>query len=344
MFRFEHIEFLYFLLLIPVFFILFNISTAIGRKRMKRFGDPEVLSMLMPDVSKPRPKIKHILFAFALIFVVLAIARPQYGTRLQELKRKGIEIIIALDVSNSMMAEDIQPNRLEKAKQAISKMVDRLVNDRIGLIVFAGKAYSQIPITNDYASAKMFLSSISPGIVPVQGTAIGAAIDLAMSSFTPDEEMNRALIIITDGENHEDDPLAMATQANQKGIKVYTIGVGLPKGSPVPQSSSGQRNFLKDKDGKVVISKLDEKMLQDIASLGGGKYIRANNTRLGLNALFEDIDKLEKKEIEARVYSDYEDVFQYPVAMALLLLIIEYLLLERKNRKLKHISLFKIDK
>ncbi len=291
MFRFENIEFLYFLLLIPVFFSLFNISTAIGRRRMNHFGDPEVLSILMPDVSKSRPTIKLILFVFALSFIILAIARPQYGTRLQEIKRKGIEIIIAMDVSNSMMAEDIQPNRLEKAKQAVSKMVDRLVNDRIGLIVFAGKAYSQIPITNDYASAKMFLSSISPGIVPVQGTAIGAAIDLAMSSFTPDEEMSRALIIITDGENHEDDPLAKAEQANQQGIKVYTIGVGLPKGSPIPQSLTGQKNFLKDKEGEVVISKLDEKMLQDIASVGGGKYIRANNTRLGLNALFEDINK-----------------------------------------------------
>lgn len=344
MFRFENIEFLYFLLLIPVFFFLFNISTAIGRRRMKRFGDPEVLSILMPDVSKSRPTIKLILYAFALSFIIMAIARPQYGTRLQEIKRKGIEIIIAMDVSNSMMAEDIQPNRLEKAKQAVSKMVDRLVNDRIGLIVFAGKAYSQIPITNDYASAKMFLSSISPGIVPVQGTAIGAAIDLAMSSFTPDEEMNRALIIITDGENHEDDPLAKAEQANKQGIKVYTIGVGLPKGSPIPQSLTGQRNFLKDKDGEVVISKLDEKMLQDIASVGGGKYIRANNTRLGLNALFEDINKMEKKEIEARVYSEYEDIYQYPIVLALILLITEYLLLERKNRKLKHISLFRIDK
>ncbi len=344
MFRFENIEFLYFLLLIPAFFMLFNISTAIGRKRMKRFGDPEVLSILMPDVSKSRPAIKLILYVFALAFIILAVARPQYGTRLQEIKRKGIEIIIALDVSNSMMAEDIQPNRLEKAKQAVSKMVDRLVNDRIGLIVFAGKAYSQIPITNDYASAKMFLSTISPGIVPVQGTAIGAAIDLAMSSFTPDEEMNRALIIITDGENHEDDPVAMAEKANQQGIKVYTIGVGLPKGSPIPQASSGQRNFLKDQEGKIVISKLDEKMLQEIASVGGGKYIRANNTRLGLNALFEDINKLEKKEIEARVYSEYEDIYQYPIALALILLIIEYLLLERKNRRLKHISLFRINK
>lgn len=344
MFRFENSEFLYFLLLIPAFIMLFNISTAVGRKRMKRFGDPEVLSILMPDVSKSRPTIKLILYVFALAFIILAIARPQYGTRLQEIKRKGIEIIIAMDVSNSMMAEDIQPNRLEKAKQAVSKMVDRLVNDRIGLIVFAGKAYSQIPITNDYASAKMFLSTISPGIVPVQGTAIGAAIDLAMSSFTPDEEMSRALIIITDGENHEDDPLAMAEQANKQGIKVYTIGVGLPKGSPIPQSSTGQRNFLKDQEDKVVISKLDEKMLQDIASVGGGKYIRANNTRLGLNALFEDINKMEKKEIEARVYSEHEDIYQYPIVLALILLIIEYLLLERKNRKLKHISLFRIDK
>ncbi len=344
MFRFENIEILWFLLVVPALYIVFLLSQAMGRKKMDLFGEAGVLEKLMPDISGPRPVIKNILYLLALVFIILALARPQYGTKLQELKRKGIEIIIALDVSNSMMAGDIQPNRLEKAKQAISKMVDRLVNDQIGLIVFAGKAYSQIPITNDYASAKMFLSSISPGIVPVQGTSISSAIDLAMSSFTPAEDMNRALIIITDGEDHEDDPVKMAEAAAKKGIKIYTIGVGLPKGSPIPEASKGNNSFMKDKDGNVVISKLDEKMLQQIAEAGKGKYIRANNTRLGLNALFDDIEKIEKKEIETRVYSEYEDIFQYFVAVALLILIVEYLLLSRKNRKLKHISLFGINK
>lgn len=344
MFRFANPEYLYLLILIPFLLLIFRIGRGLTRRRLKQFGDPDILKDLMPDLSYSRPVVKFLFLMTALIFLILAVARPQFGTKLQEVKRKGIEIIIALDVSNSMLAQDIQPNRLEKAKQSISKLVERLVNDRIGLIVFAGQAYTQIPITNDYASAKMFLSSISTGIVPVQGTAIGSAINLAMSSFTPQEDMSRVLIIITDGENHEDDAVALAREAAEKGIKTYTIGVGLAKGSPVPMSGgSGQQDFLKDKDGNVVISKLNEQMLEQIATEGGGKYIRANNTRLGLNALFEDINQLEKKEIEAKVYSEYQDMFQYPAALALLLIIIEFLILDRKNRRLKHIRLFKVE-
>ena len=344
MFRFANPEYLYLLILIPFLLLIFRIGRGLTRRRLKQFGDPDILKDLMPDLSYSRPVVKFLFLMTALIFLILAVARPQFGTKLQEVKRKGIEIIIALDVSNSMLAQDIQPNRLEKAKQSISKLVERLVNDRIGLIVFAGQAYTQIPITNDYASAKMFLSSISTGIVPVQGTAIGSAINLAMSSFTPQEDMSRVLIIITDGENHEDDAVALAREAAEKGIKTYTIGVGLAKGSPVPMSGgSGQQDFLKDKDGNIVISKLNEQMLEQIATEGGGKYIRANNTRLGLNALFEDINQLEKKEIEAKVYSEYQDMFEYPAALALLLIIIEFLILDRKNRRLKHIRLFKVE-
>ena len=344
MFRFANSEYLYLLILIPFLLLIFRIGRGLTRRRLKQFGDPDILKDLMPDLSYSRPVVKFLFLMAALIFLILAVARPQFGTKLLEVKRKGIEIIIALDVSNSMLAQDIQPNRLEKAKQSISKLVERLVNDRIGLIVFAGQAYTQIPITNDYASAKMFLSSISTGIVPVQGTAIGSAINLAMSSFTPQEDMSRVLIIITDGENHEDDAVALAREAAEKGIKTYTIGVGLAKGSPVPMSGgSVQQDFLKDKDGNVVISKLNEQMLEQIATEGGGKYIRANNTRLGLNALFEDINQLEKKEIEAKVYSEYQDMFEYPAALALLLIIIEFLILDRKNRRLKHIRLFKVE-
>lgn len=344
MFRFANPEYLYLLILVPVLYILWLAGRSISAKRMKRFGDNEILRDLMPDTSVTRPLVKFILLLFVYIFLIVGIARPQFGSKLQQVKRKGIEMIIALDVSNSMLAQDIKPNRLERAKQSISKLVERLVNDRIGLIVFAGQAYTQIPITSDYVSAKMFLSSISPGIVPVQGTAIGAAIKLAMNSYTPQEDMSKVLIIITDGENHEDNALDIARQAAEKGIKIYTIGVGLPKGSPVPMpSKSGQPVFLKDKDGKVVISKLDEKTLEEIASIGNGKYIRANNTRLGLNALFADINKLDKKEIDAKIYSEYADIFQYPVGIALLLLIIEFMILDRKNRKLKHIRLFKVN-
>ena len=344
MFRFAHPEYLYALILIPVIWIVWAITRRLNQVRIQKFGEPALLNRLMPDVSEVRPAVKFTLYIMAVAMMIIAVARPQFGTKLQEVKRKGIEIIIALDVSNSMMAADIQPNRLERAKQSISKLVERLVNDRIGLIVFAGQAYTQIPITTDYASAKMFLSSINPGIVPVQGTAIGSALDLALNSFTQQEDMNRAIIIITDGENHEDDPVIIAEQASEMGIKVYTIGVGLPNGSPIPiPGQQGQNAFMKDQDGNVVISKLDETMLQQIAAAGGGSYIRSNNTRLGLNALFDDINKLEKQEIEARVYSEHEDLFQYPVVLALLLLVLEYLILERKNRRLKHISLFKVN-
>ena len=344
MFRFANPEYLYLLILVPVLYIVWGLGRRIAGKRMDRFGDKEILQELMPDASESRPLVKFIFLLVVYIFLIIGIARPQFGSKLQQVKRKGIEMIIALDVSNSMLVQDIQPNRLEKAKQSISKLVERLVNDRIGLIVFAGQAYTQIPITSDYVSAKMFLASIGPGIVPVQGTAIGAAIKLAMNSYTSQEDMSRVLIIITDGENHEDDALKMAKLAAEKGIKIYTIGVGLAKGSPVPMpSNSGQPVFLKDKDGKVVISKLDEKTLQEIAAVGDGKYIRANNTRLGLNALFEDINKLDKKEIDAKIYSEYADIFQYPLGLALLLLIIEFLILERKNRRLKHIRLFKVN-
>lgn len=345
MFRFANSTYLYLLILIPVLYIMFRVARYFYKKRITRFGDPEILNKLMPDISFSRPVIKQILFLLALTFLILAIARPQFGTKLQEVKRKGIEIIIALDVSNSMLAEDIKPNRLEKAKQAISKLTERLVNDRIGLIVFGGEAYVQIPITNDYASAKMFLSSITPGIIPVQGTAIGAAIKLAVNSFTEEEGMSRALIIITDGESHDDDAAGMASQAREKGIRVYTIGVGLPKGGPIPISSkSGQKVFLKNKDGQVVVSKLDESMLEKIAANGGGKYIRANNTRLGLNVLFDDIGNMQKKEIKAKVYAEYNDMYQYPLGAALFLIIIEFAILERKNRRFRNVRLFEINK
>ncbi|MBA7692195.1 hypothetical protein ES703_100757 [subsurface metagenome] len=242
-----------------------------------------------------------------------------------------------------MMAEDIQPNRLDKAKQAISKLVEKLQDDKIGLIVFAGDAYTQVPITTDYASTKLFLSAISTEIVPKQGTAIGSAIDLGMNSFTPDMEASKVLIIITDGENHEDDAVEMAKKAAEKGIIVHTIGVGLPKGAPIPvYSSTGQKVFRKDNDGNTIISKLDESMLQKISTAGGGVYIRSTNTRLGLNALFDEINKMEKQEFEARIYSEYDERFQYLIGIALFFLLLEFMILERKNKYFKNIKLFKV--
>ena len=343
MFRFAYTEMLWALILIPVMIVIFLISRNVRKRLIRRYGNPETLGLLMPDLSNDRIVLKFILMVITLATVIFGLARPQFGSKLTEIKREGVEIVIALDVSNSMMAEDIKPNRLERAKQSISKLVERLSDDKIGLIVFAGDAYTQVPITMDYISVKMFLSAINTEIVPKQGTAIGSAINLGMKSFSPDFDASKVMIIITDGENHEDDAVAMAKQAGEKGITIHTIGLGLPQGAPVPvYKTSGQKSYLKDEEGNTVISKLDETMLNQIASAGGGLYIRASNTRVGLNALFDEINKMEKEELEARVYSDYEERFQYPIGIGLFLLFLEFFIMERKNRYLKNIRLFNI--
>jgi Ca-activated chloride channel family protein len=341
MFRFGNIEYLNFLIAIPVLLILLYYVFYSRRRAVKRYGNPEVLAELMPEASAGKSVLKYLLLLGALIFFVLGIARPQFGSKLREVKREGVEIIIALDVSNSMLAEDIAPNRLERAKQAISKLVDRLVNDRIGLIVFAGDAYVQVPITTDYVSVKLFLESISTQIVPKQGTAIGSAIEMGMKSFTPAENSSKALILITDGENHEDDAVQAARLAAEKGITVHTIGIGSPEGSPIPvYGPAGQKSYRKDRQGEIVISKLNAKMLQEIAAAGNGIYIRSTDSRVGLNAIFDEINKMEKQEMDAKIYSDFDERFQYMFGAGLILLLIEFLVLERKNRWLNHIKLF----
>ncbi len=341
MFRFGDPQYLYALAIIPVLIALFIYFRIQRKKAIREFGNPEILEPLMPNASKSRPAIKFTILIVALAFLIIGIARPQFGAKLQKIKRQGIELVIALDVSNSMLAEDIQPNRLEKAKMAISRLTERLSNDKIGLIVFAGDAYTQIPITTDYASAKLFLSSITPDIVPKQGTAIGSAIDLAINSFTPESKTSKAIIVITDGENHEDDAVEMAKAATEQEIVVHTIGMGLPQGGPIPISNSyGQKDFRRDKSGQVVVTKLDENMLQQIAAAGNGKYIRANNTEVGINNIFDEISSMEKSELESRVYSDYNDQFFYFIMIALALIVIEYLVLERKNKLLKNFRLF----
>ncbi len=333
MFQFSHPEYLYALALIPVFVVLF-VWTMFARKRnLQRFGDVELVNRLMPDASKKKPVLKFVLLMIAYSFVVIGVAGPKFGTKLQETKRKGAEIIIALDVSNSMMAEDIQPNRLERAKQAVSRLIDRLGENKIGLIVFAGEAYTQLPITSDYVSAKMFLSTISPEIVPVQGTAIGTAINLAVNSFSPTSEAGKAIIVITDGENHEDDPVRAAEEAVKKGINVYTIGVGSTQGTPIPvKTTSGQRDFQKDRSGNTVMTKLDEKTLQEVAMAGKGIYVRATTANMGLNNVYDEINKLEKTEYDAKIYTDFAEMFQWPFGVALAFLLVELLISNRKNR------------
>ncbi|QGY48020.1 VWA domain-containing protein [Maribellus comscasis] len=342
MFRFGNMEYLWGLLIIPLLAVIFIWSRIARKKALKRFGEQQILKQLMPFSSKGRPVFKFLVLMLALAFIITGMARPQFGSKLKKVKREGIELIIALDVSNSMMAEDIQPNRLERAKRAISRLIDRLNDDKIGLIVFAGDAYTQLPITSDYNSAKLFLNSVSTEIVPKQGTAIGAAINLAANSFTPSSEANKAIVIITDGENHEDDAVSAAKDAVDKGIIVHTIGMGLPQGSPIPVTRSGQKDYMKDRDGKVVVTKLNEQILEQISASGNGIYVRANNAQVGLNALFDEINKMEKEEMESRVYSEYNDQFQYFFAVALFLILFEFIILERKNKYLKSIRLFSI--
>ncbi|NOZ45950.1 MAG: VWA domain-containing protein [Chlorobi bacterium] len=343
MFRFENPQILYTLIGVLIIIVLYIISFTYKKRALKKFGDISVITPLMPDVSFFRPKLKFTFIVLALIFIIIALAKPQFGSKLQEVKREGVEIIIALDVSNSMLAEDIKPNRLERSKRAIAKLIDKLKNDKIGLIVFAGDAYTQLPITTDYAAAKMFLESVNTGFVQKQGTAIGSAIELAMKSFSPDNDKEKALIIISDGENHEDDAVEVAKQALEKNIKVYTIGMGLPQGAPIPiMTKYGQRGFRKDKSGNVVVTKLDEKTLQQIAVAGEGMYIRANNSKTGLKTLFNKINKMEKQKLKTKVYSAYDEKFQYFAAIALFLLIVEFLILERKNKYFKNVNIFKV--
>jgi Ca-activated chloride channel family protein len=338
MFQFGNPQYLYLLIILPLLAFAQLWFTIKKKKALKRFGNPELLNHLMPDVSAARPMVKFYLLLLALMALIFTMAAPQFGTRIQNVTRKGIEIIVALDVSNSMNANDIEPSRLERAKQAIASLTDRLVNDRIGLIVFAGEAYTQLPITSDYASAKMFLSNINTDIVPTQGTAIGAAINLATQSFSEKQDVNRAIIVITDGENHEDDAMGAAQAAAENGIKVYTVGMGSSKGSPIPMGGTG--NFLRDRDGNVVITKLDESMLAQIAQSGGGEYIPANNIRTGINNLMDELSGMEKSEFESKIYTDYEDQFQIVALIALIVLLVEFMILNRKNKLLKNIDLF----
>ncbi len=339
-FRFAHPEALYGLILVPIIILLFYLFHRQREKALAAFGEKGLLSHLMPDFSSSRVRVKAWLFTIAFALQVLVVAGPQFGAKLQTVKRSGIEIMVALDVSNSMNAQDITPSRLEMAKMAVSRLVDKLVDDRIGMVVFAGNAYVQLPITSDYPSAKMFLESVTTGMVQTQGTAIGAAINLCQNSFSQAEDANRAIIIITDGENHEDDAVAAAASAAAEGIKVYMVGMGTTQGAPIPTTPGQNGNFIKDKDGNVVITRIDEAMLSQIAQAGEGAYIPANNIRSGVNSLVSALSSIEKTEIEAVVYSDYEDRAVYLEVIVFILLIIDLFILSRKNPLLASFDIF----
>ena len=340
MFRFANIEMLWWLITIPVFVIAYIIITKRKQRQLMEFGDPELMAQLMPDASKSRPIVKFTLLIVALALLIVAAARPQYGQQEKTVKRQGIEVMVALDISNSMLAEDVAPNRLDRAKQMLSKMIDNMTDDKVGLVVFAGEAFTQLPITCDYVSAKMFLNTISPKLIPTQGTAIGAALQTAIRSFGSQEsDAGRAIILITDGENHEDDATAVAKQAQELGIQVFVIGIGKPEGSPIPVPSTN--DYIKDRSGQVVVSRLNEEMCQEIAQAGKGAYVRCDNTNTAMRALQQELDRIATTDLETTVYADYNEQYQSFLLIALLLLVIDCFILMRQNHRLNRMDLFK---
>ena len=329
MINFAQAQYLVLILLIPFFFIIQALVLKLRRRRIRRFGDEELVRQLMPSYSVSRIWVKLTLFSIGFFFFVIGLSRPQIGAKLKEHETKGAEIMIALDVSNSMLAEDYSPNRLERAKLAISRLVDKLRDDRIGLIVFAGNSFVQLPITTDYVSAKMFLNTISTESVPIQGTAIGEAINTAIRSFSAQSEKSRAIIIITDGENHEDDPVAAAAQAAEMGIRVFTIGVGSPEGKPIPMDGG----LLKDRDGNIVVTRLDESVLQEVAKAGNGLYVRAGNSEFGLNPIIDDIRRMEDERYSSIVFEEFDEQFMYFMAIALFFFVLEMLVGDRRSKR-----------
>jgi Ca-activated chloride channel family protein len=302
------------------------------KKALNRFGEFDLIHKLIPEFSTNRLIFKFVLLMIAFAFLVMGLVDPQTGSKMEKVERKGIDVMIALDVSNSMLAEDIRPNRLERAKQSISKLIDQLDGDRIGIIVFAGKAYNQLPITTDYGAAKMFLTAISTNIVPVQGTAIADAIDMATNSFG-ESKHNKAIIVISDGEDHQGGVLEKTEAAAKKGIVLYSMGIGTPEGAPIPIYTGDVRTgYKKDHEGTTVITRLDDSMLEKIASVGKGMYVRTTNSQEGWQKVLDDLNKIQKSELESKQFSDYEDRFQYFLGFSLLFLIFELFILDRKNQ------------
>lgn len=338
MFRFENPAFLYLLIIIPVIIVIRFLEMRKRKLKLKKFGDLSLLKQLMPDVSSSRKSLKFWLMVAALALLIVMLARPQMGTKISQEKRKGIEVIISLDISNSMRAEDVVPSRLDKSKMLVENMVDNFTNDKVGLVVFAGDAFIQLPITSDYVSAKMFLQNTDPSLIATQGTDLAGAIELSSKSFTQQDKVGRAILIITDGEDHEGGAIEAAEKARKNGIRVFVLGVGSTKGSSVPDGNGG---YMKDNSGQEVISALNEEICKQVAQAGGGAYIHVDNTSLAQRQLNDELTKLQKGDISSVVYSEYDEQFQAVGILVLILLIIEMLILERKNPFFKKIKLFK---
>ena len=338
MFRFENPIYLWLLLVIPILIIIKIMMWYVQRKKLSRIGNPTLLKELMPDVSRFRPWVKFLLLITALSSLILTLARPQFGSKISHEKRNGIEAIIALDISNSMLAQDVQPSRLDKSKLMIENLINSFINDKIGLVVFAGEAYVQLPITSDYVSAKMFLNDITPNLISAQGTDIARAIRVSLSSFTQQKGVGKAIILITDGEDNEGGALEAVKEAKEKGVNVFILGVGDSKGAPIPL---GNGEYLKDNHGQTVMTALNENMCKEIAQAGSGTYIHIDNTSLAQEQLNNELSKLQKGDSDAVVYSEYNEQFQIVALLSFILLLIEVCLLERKNPLFKRFNLFK---
>ena len=336
MFRFAHIEYFWLLLLVPLLVAVMEWSLAERKRKVTRLATSAAFAKLSPESSTKKLRTKFWLLMLALVALIFAAARPQMGSKLSEVEREGVEIMVAVDVSNSMLASDFAPNRLERTKYAVERVIEGLSEDRIGVIVFAGDAYVQLPITADYLTARNFVRQISTSQVTRQGTAIGAAIELATRSFSSQSESSRVLVLVTDGENHEDDALAMAEKAAAQGVKIYTIGIGTPEGAPI---SIGD-DFIRDEKGEIVVSKLDEEVLQKIAVTTGGAYVRATTANVGLGDIISLINRTEKSKFKSEVFEEYNELYPIPLAIALVLLLLECVVLPRKNRVLARFNLF----
>ncbi len=337
MFRFAEPDYLYGLFLLPVLVLLLVWAEFEARRRMKKYGDWNLLSQLTEGLSRGRARAKGIMIIVAVGLLFVILARPQFGTRVDTSERNGIEAVIAIDVSNSMLATDIKPNRLERAKMLVSNLVDKMKDDKVGLIVFAGDAFIQLPITNDYVSAKMFLDGITTDMVGTQGTNLAAAINLASNSFTSEEGVGKAIIVITDGENHEAGAEEAASDASKQGRNIYVLGIGTPEGSPIPTSEG----YLQDNEGNTVVTKLNETMCREVAEAGKGVYIHVGNSMSAQDRLSSALDNLEKKEMESPVYSEYDEQFQAVALILLVLLLVELFTLECQNPLFKKLKLFR---
>jgi Ca-activated chloride channel family protein len=345
MLRFGHIDFLWGLAIIPLFIVLFIAVSRWKSKAVAKLGDRNVVNLMIPEVSFSRPLLKFVLFVIAYGFLIIAAADPQIGSKMEEVKRKQADLMILLDVSNSMLSQDLAPNRLENAKQAIAQLIDNLHNDRIGIVVFAGEAYVQLPVTTDYSAAKLFLNTINTSMVPTQGTAIGAAIEMGMKSFDFKDGTGKAMIIITDAENHEDDAVAAAKSAADKDVTVHVVGVGSAEGAPIPIYENGKQvGFHTDSAGKTVISKLNEDMGKEIAAAGNGAYVRATSANSGLNIVMDQIAKIQRKTVDSKNFKNFEDRFQFFIGIAFLLLIVEFFISNRKSMRLSNLNLFEVKK